>query len=204
MTSTAARSKTADQRVWRAGPADVSRPAASEVWAAGIPRLPDGTTGLIRRDVIARSIADAPLQEALLGATVAGVILSLAVALAGLGAQLALSAARRRRQLGVLRSIGIDRRHLLAILGVEHLLLAALALLVALPTGILLLRVLLPFIDLGGNGQAVVPPTRLVVPAGSLAELTAGILVATSISVGVALAVSARARLHDVLRLGDD
>jgi hypothetical protein len=189
---------------WPAGPADVSRPAASEVWASGIPRLPDGTVGLLRRDVIAKSIADAPLQEALLGATVAGVILSLAVALAGLGAQLALSAGRRRRQLGVLRSIGVDRRHLLAILGVEHLLLATLALLVALPTGILLLRVLLPFIDLGGNGQAVVPPTRLVVPAGNLALLTAGILLATSVAVGIALVVSARARLHDVLRLGDD
>ena len=84
------------------------------------------------------------------------------------------------------------------------MLLAGLALLVAIPTGIVLLRVLLPFIDLGGDGRAVVPPTHMVVPGFQLAFLALGVLLATAIAVSIALVAAVQARLHDVLRLGDD
>ena len=189
---------------WSAIAADTSRPVPTEVWAAGRPQLPGATTGLLRRDAVQREIARSPLQQALQGATMAGVGVALVVALGALGAQMALSARRRRRQLGVLRSLGLDRSQLLGVLGVEYLLLAGLALLVAIPAGIVLLRVLLPFVDLGGDGRAVVPPTRMVVPGARLALLTGAVLFATALAVATALVVAVRARLHDVLRLGDD
>jgi hypothetical protein len=189
---------------WSAIAPATSRPLASETWAAGEPQLPVATTGLLRRDAVAKSIQQAPLQQALQGATLAGVGMALLVALGSLGAQLALSARRRRRQLGVLRSIGLDRTQLLGVLGVEFMLLAGLALLIAIPTGIVLLRVLLPFIDLGGDGRAVVPPTHMVVPTFRLAFLAFGVLLATALAVCVALVAAVQARLHDVLRLGDD
>jgi hypothetical protein len=194
---------------WPSQNADQGRPLPTEAWASwrGLPaasRPPTGSDGLLVRASTASDIAHAPLQEALLGATVAGVSLALAVALAGLAAQLALSARRRRIQLGVLRSIGLDRLRLLGMLGTEYLLLAALALMVAIPAGIVLLRILLPFIDLNGDGSAVIPPTQLVVPVGALTELALAILIATAIAVTIALVVSVQARLHDVLRLGDD
>ena len=104
----------------------------------------------------------------------------------------------------MLRSLGLDRTQLLGVLGVEYMLLAGLALLVAIPAGIVLLRVLLPFIDLGGDGRVVVPPTHMVVPGVRLAMLGVGVLLATALAVGVALVAAVQARLHDVLRLGDD
>jgi putative ABC transport system permease protein len=143
----------------------VSRPALKDalLGAGRDVGLAPKTVDEARRDVIAVNRTFTDLFAVLL-------LLSLLVAITSLAAGVMRTARERRRELGVLRALGAERRHVALLLAAEPVLAATLGATVGLGVGLLLLRVLfavgfseLPFlIDWGRLGIVVLAVEALM------------------------------------------
>ncbi len=141
-----------------------------------------------------------PVQVGLVAILFVGAATSVVLALAGVTGYVLLAVARRAREMGVLRALGLQRREVAATFAVEQVVVLGLGAVIGTLGGIALMWTMIPFLQLGETAEVVEPPIRLAVPWTSLLVYIG--LVAALLIVSVAWStrrVSAR-RMSEVLR----
>jgi hypothetical protein len=125
------------------------------------------------------------------------------VAVLGFALYAAQAVQRARLELGLLRALGFTRRQVGLMLALEGLLVSVLAAAVGGVAGAWVARWTLGNLDVTVRGNPVVPPMVLAVD-GQLAFLTyLALALAVDVATFIAVALTARLRLHDVLRVGE-
>jgi hypothetical protein len=125
-----------------------------------------------------------PVQVGLVAILFVGAVTSVALALAGVTGYVLLAVARRAREMGVLRALGLQRREVAATFAIEQVVVLGLGALIGSLGGIALMWAMIPFLQLGETAQVVEPPIRLAVPWPSLAgyiAIVAGLLIVSVI-----------------------
>ncbi len=141
-----------------------------------------------------------PVQVGLVAILFVGAATSVVLALAGVTGYVLLAVARRAREMGVLRALGLQRREVAATFAIEQVVVLGLGAVIGTLGGIALMWTMIPFLQLGEAARVVEPPIRLTVPWTSLVGYIA--LVAALLIVSVVWStrrVSAR-RMSEVLR----
>jgi hypothetical protein len=167
-------------------------------WLRGeLGREPDQllTTAGVSADFSSRPIQVGLVSILLIG-TGAGVVLTLA----GVTGYVLVAVRRRFREMGVLRALGLRRRGVAASFALEQLVVLGLGAVIGVAAGLGLMRLMIPFLQLGEQGRLMIPPAVMELPWARLgiylgmvtAVLLASVLWSTR-------AVSAR-RLSEVLR----
>jgi hypothetical protein len=141
-----------------------------------------------------------PVQVGLVAILFVGAATSVVLALAGVTSYVLLAVARRAREMGVLRALGLQRREVATTFAVEQVVVVGLGAVIGTLGGIALMWSMLPFLQLGETAEVVEPPIRLTAPWPSLAGYVAivGVLLIVSV-VWSTRRVSAR-RMSEVLR----
>lgn len=152
----------------------------------------------------ARQIRDDPLQHGTRTALVLALALAPAFAVIGFTLHTAMSARSRRGEFALLRAIGVRRRQLAALLWVEQLGLALLAVVVGSALGAFLAAVITPLVSVDATGAPIVPVVAVAVPWLKVAAVALGTALLIVAVVTALARVFARVDLVRVLRAGDD
>ena len=123
------------------------------------------------------------------------------VAILGFGLYAGLAVKRARVELGVLQALGLFRRQVGMVLALEGLVVAAVGLAVGVATGAWVGRWSLGYLDVTARGRAVVPPMDLILDWPLAALALAELVLAAIVAVTLALILTSRLRLRDVLRV---
>ncbi len=141
-----------------------------------------------------------PVQVGLVAILFVGAATSVVLALAGVTGYVLLAVARRAREMGVLRALGLQRREVAATFAIEQVVVLGLGAAIGTLGGIALMWTMIPFLQLGEAAEVVEPPIQLAVPWASLLgyiAIVAGLLIVSV--VWSTRRVSAR-RMSEVLR----
>jgi hypothetical protein len=141
-----------------------------------------------------------PVQVGLVAILFVGAATSVVLALAGVTGYVLLAVARRAREMGVLRALGLQRREVAATFALEQVVVVGLGAVIGTLGGIALMWTMIPFLQLGEAAEVVEPPIQLAVPWSSLLlyiALVGGLLILSV--VWSTRRVSAR-RMSEVLR----
>ncbi len=141
-----------------------------------------------------------PVQVGLVAILFVGAATSVVLALAGVTGYVLLAVARRAREMGVLRALGLQRREVAATFAIEQVVVLGLGAIIGTLGGIALMWTMIPFLQLGEAAEVVEPPIRLAVP-GTALLIYIGVVAALLILsvVWSTRRVSAR-RMSEVLR----
>ncbi|MBT8214208.1 MAG: ABC transporter permease, partial [Acidimicrobiia bacterium] len=122
------------------------------------------------------------------------------LALAGVTGYVLLAVSRRAREMGVLRALGFGRSGVATTFAVEQLVVLGLGAFIGVVSGVLLMWVMLPFLQLGETAKEIDPPVLLTVPRSLLAiyVVVVGSLLIVSV-IWATRRVSVR-RMSEVLR----
>ena len=170
---------------------------ALRVLTSQITSEPDGviTAGGVSADFSSRPIQVGLVSILFLG-TGAGVVL----ALAGVTAYVIMAVGRRYREMGVLRALGLRRRSVAGTFALEQLVVLGVGAIVGVIAGLGLMRLMLPFLQLGEDADELLPAAIMQVSPSRLGIYLAVVTVLLVISVlWSTRSVSAR-RLSEVLR----
>lgn len=150
-----------------------------------------------------RAMLDAPLVAAIGSGFRLTMLVSAAYTAIAVVAALTLSAARRRREVALLRTLGMSGRQSLGLTLVEHAPSILLAVLPGLALGIGIAYLLGPGMGLSAfaGGQATLE-LRIDWPVVGL--VSAGLVVVVALAIGLGTLAARRARAADALRFGDD
>ena len=146
---------------------------------------------------------EAPLVAAIGSGFRLTMLVSAAYTAIAVVAALTLSAARRRREVALLRTLGISGRQSLGLTLVEHAPSVVLAVLPGLALGIAIAYLLGPGMGLAAfaGGQATLN-LRIDWPAVGL--VSAALVAVVALAIGLGTVAARRARAADALRFGDD
>ena len=122
------------------------------------------TIGGVSADFSSRPI-QVGLVSILFMGTGAGVVLTLA----GVTAYVLMAVRRRFREMGVLRALGLRRRSVAATFAVEQTVVLGVGAVVGIGAGLALMRLMLPFLQLGEGGAELLPPALMQLDWGRLA-----------------------------------
>jgi hypothetical protein len=122
------------------------------------------TIGGVSADFSSRPI-QVGLVSILFMGTGAGVVLTLA----GVTAYVLMAVRRRFREMGVLRALGLRRRSVAATFAVEQTVVLGVGAVVGIGAGLALMRLMLPFLQLGEGGAELLPPALMQLNWGRLA-----------------------------------
>ena|GEM_PF-1184673 len=141
-----------------------------------------------------------PVQVGLVAILFVGAATSVVLALAGVTSYVLLAVARRAREMGVLRALGLRRLEVAATFAVEQIVVLGLGTAIGTLGGIGLMWSMIPFLQLGETAEVVEPPIRLAAPWPSLGVYVGvvGVLLILSV-VWATRRVSVR-RMSEVLR----
>ena len=107
---------------------------------------------------------------------------------------------RRYREMGVLRALGFRRRSVAGTFALEQVVVPGVGAIVGVAAGIGLMRLMIPFLQLGEEAEDLVPPAIMEIASGRLALYLVVVAVLLIVSVLASTrSVSAR-RLSEVLR----
>lgn len=163
-------------------------------------RYPSEPDAVLTAVGVSADFASRPIQVGLVSILFIGTGAGVVLALAGVTGYVLVAVRRRYREMGVLRALGFRRRGVAGTFAVEQLVVLGVGAVIGVGAGIGLMRLMIPFLQLGEGARDLVPPAVMVVsPArlGLYLSVVAGLLV---ISVLVSTrSVSAR-RLSEVLR----
>jgi hypothetical protein len=141
-----------------------------------------------------------PVQVGLVAILFVGAITGVVLALAGVTGYVVIAVRRRAREMGVLRALGFDRRGVAATFAVEQLMVLMLGAVIGVAAGIGLMRLMLPFLQLGETTDELIPSVVLALDPVVLGLYLAAVSTLVFISVVWSTrSVSAR-RLSEVLR----
>jgi ABC-type lipoprotein release transport system permease subunit len=141
-----------------------------------------------------------PVQIGLVSILFVGAATGVILALAGVTSYVLIAVRRRTKEMGVLRALGFPRSGVAGTFAVEQIVVLGLGAFIGVVGGIGLMRLLIPFVQLGEEAETLIPEVLLVLDFGVLGSylaLVAGLLV-TSV-LWATRSVSAR-DLAEVLR----
>lgn len=148
----------------------------------------------------AASFSSRPIQVGLVAILFIGTGAGVVLALAGVTGYVLVAVRRRYREMGVLRALGFRRRGVAGTFALEQLVVLGVGAVVGVGAGIGLMRLMIPFLQLGEGATAIVPAATMQVAMGRLGiylTIVAGLLVFSVLA--STRSVSAR-RLSEVLR----
>ena len=181
---------------WLETPAD--RSVAERLRAA-----PFRSLAVVSRSESERALLDDPVALGVIGALALGFTVAAVFAAAGFAANAASEARSRVVEFAVLRSLGLQRGQLTSLVGLETALVVVASLVGGAVLGLVVSRLVLPFVGLGTSGTAPVPPVRLVVPWTTLVVIELVLLAALVAIALVQVEVVRRLRLAPTLRAGE-
>lgn len=149
---------------------------------------------------VSSDFSSRPIQVGLVSILFIGTGAGVVLTLAGVTAYVLMAVRKRFREMGVLRALGLRRRSVAATFAVEQMVVLGVGAFIGIGAGLALMRLMLPFLQLGEGGADLLPPAlmeldwvRLAVYLGIVAVvLVAAVLWSTR-------NVSAR-QLSEVLR----
>jgi ABC-type antimicrobial peptide transport system permease subunit len=184
---------TEPQELWLAS-ADPDVAAAQVVSQAG-----DDAT-VLTVSATATSFSSRPVQIGLVSILFVGAAASVVLTLAGVIGYVVIAVRRRAKEMGVLRALGFRQRGVTGTFAVEQLVVLGVGAVIGVAGGVLLMRLVLPFVQLGESAEEIDPPALLVVDPTILGAYLAGLGLLLIASVAWASRrVSAR-DLSEVLR----
>jgi hypothetical protein len=181
---------------------DVDGPAAKVAGRLEAP--PFSSASVVDRAARARALSTDPVALGISGALYIGFAAAAIFAVIGFAVSSAISAAERRTEFAVLRSVGLSRRQLSGALALEGALTALLALATGTVLGVLLAWFVLPYVSLNGEGGRPFPEIVVQFPWATAALLEGALLLALALVVAVEIRVLGRVRLAPALRSGED
>ena len=183
--------------------------APGEIWlsasdpegsAAQIAGQTEEETVIITAAGTEAAFSSRPVQIGLVSILFVGAAAGVVLALAGVIGYVLIAVQRRTREMGVLRAIGFRQRSVAATFAVEQLVVLGVGTVIGVAGGLGLMRLVLPFLQLGEGAEELVPPVLMVLDTrvlGLYLALVTALLVVSVI--GATRRVSAR-DLAEVLR----
>ncbi len=181
---------------------DVDGPATPV--AARLAAPPYSSDLVVDRAARARALSTDPVALGISGALYIGFAAAAIFAVIGFAVSSAISAAERKTEFAVLRSVGLSRGQLSGALAIEGGLTACLALAAGTALGVLLAWFVLPYVSLSGEGGRPFPDVIVHFPWRTALLLEGALLLALAVVVALEIRVLARVRLAPALRAGED
>ncbi len=181
---------------------DVNGPAGPVTGKLAAP--PFSSQAVVDRAARARALTTDPVALGISGALYIGFAAAAAFAVIGFAVSSAISAAERKTEFAVLRSVGLSKRQLSGALALEGGLTALLALAAGTALGVLLAWFVLPYVSLNGEGGRPFPEVVVHFSWRTALLLEGGLLLALAVVVAVEIRVLGRVRLAPALRAGED
>jgi FtsX-like permease family len=172
--------------------------------AARLAAPPFSSDAVVDRAARARALSTDPVALGISGALYIGFAAAAIFAVIGFAVSSAISAAERKTEFAVLRSVGLSRGQLSGALALEGALTVCLALAAGTVLGVLLAWFVLPYVSLSGEGGRPFPDVIVHFPWRTAALLEGALLLALALVVAVEIRVLARVRLAPALRAGED
>lgn len=164
---------------------------------AGLGGEPDE---VVTANGVSADFSSRPIQVGLVSILLIGTAAGVVLALAGVTGYVLVAVRRRYREMGVLRALGFRRRGVAGTFALEQMVVLGVGAVVGVVAGIGLMRLMIPFLQLGEEAEDLVPPAIMQVASGRLALYLAVVAALLVVSVlWSTRSVSAR-RLSEVLR----
>ena len=141
-----------------------------------------------------------PVQVGLVAVLFVGSVTGVVLALAGVTGYVLVAVRRRAREMGVLRALGLGRGSVASTFAVEQLVVLAVGAVIGVVAGVALMRLVLPFLQLGETAEEIVPAVELVVQPPLLLGYLAVVALLLVMSVLWATRTVSAKRLSEVLR----
>jgi FtsX-like permease family len=164
---------------------------------------PYRSLSVVSRSERERALLEDPAPLGVIGALAVGFVIAVAFAVVSFAASATASTRSRMLEFAVLRALGLRTRQLSGWMGLESALVVGLSLLVGTALGLVVARLVLPYVALGASGEAPVPPVRLVVPWATVLLLDLAVLGALVAVAAVQVAYLRRLRPAPILRSGE-
>ena len=145
-----------------------------------------------------------PLRVAIQGSLWLVILGAAALAAVGFAVHSTGSLRSRAIEFAQLRAVGLSRRRLIAVIGIESLLISVLGTAFGIGLGVLLAYLVGPLVGVSGNGTSPVPSVRVIVPAAEIGLLAAELAIVLAVIVLVAARVQRVAEPASALRRGDE
>jgi ABC-type lipoprotein release transport system permease subunit len=123
-----------------------------------------------------------PVQIGLVSILFVGAAAGVILALAGVTSYVLIAVQRRTKEMGVLRALGFQRTGVAGTFAVEQLVVLGLGAVIGVAGGVALMRLLIPFVQLGEEAEELVPEVLLILDypvLGVYLAVVAGLLVAS-------------------------
>jgi len=148
----------------------------------------------------AADFAGRPVQIGLVAILFVGAVTSVVLALAGVVSYVLLAVSRRAREMGILRAMGFPRRGVAMTFALEQIVVLGLGSVIGVYGGVQLMRLMVPFLQLGETAEVVEPTVRLAV---ALPVLLGYVAVVAVLLIGAVLWATRRvsvSQMSEVLR----
>ena len=165
-----------------------------------VAQLDEEPEAIITARGVSADFSSRPIQVGLVSILLLGTGAGIVLALAGVTAYVLVAVRRRYREMGVLRALGLRRRSVAGTFALEQVVVLGVGAVIGVLAGLALMRLMVPFLQLGEEAVELVPPAVMEVsPArlGIYLLIVAGLLVVSVL--WSTRSVSAR-RLSEVLR----
>ena len=155
---------------------------------------------MVTANGVSADFSSRPIQVGLVSILLIGTGAGVVLALAGVTGYVLIAVRRRYREMGVLRALGFRRRGVAGTFALEQVVVLGVGAVVGVAAGIGLMRLMIPFLQLGEEAVDLVPPAIMHIASGRLLLYLAvvAVLLITSV-LWSTRSVSAR-RLSEVLR----
>lgn len=178
----------------------VDTDSANEVAGVVLAGLGSEPDEVVTANGVSADFSSRPIQVGLVSILLIGTGAGVVLALAGVTGYVLVAVRRRYREMGVLRALGFRRRGVAGTFALEQMVVLGVGAVVGVAAGIGLMRLMLPFLQLGEGATDLVPPALMQVAPGRLGLYLAVVAVLLIVSVlWSTRSVSAR-RLSEVLR----
>ncbi len=148
----------------------------------------------------AADFAGRPVQIGLVAILFVGAVTSVVLALAGVISYVLLAVSRRAREMGILRAMGFPRSGVAMTFALEQIVVLGLGSVIGVYGGVQLMRLMVPFLQLGETAEVVEPTVRLAV---AVPVLLGYVAVVSVLLVGAVLWATRRvsvSQMSEVLR----
>jgi hypothetical protein len=168
-----------------------------------VSRVPNAAAVISAEDIRTTIKAD-PMALGLRSVTFFGYVITTILSLIGFATYFYMSARRREATHGVLRSIGMSPRQLYSMLATEQVVLILFGLALGTALGLILNRIVLPGLPITLGEQTPIPPFLPQNDWWAVGRIYLLLMLAFLVTLGLATWLLYRARLHRVLRIGEE
>jgi hypothetical protein len=187
-----------------------ARPEPQEVWIATdspndtirvmLSELGADPDEVVTANGVSADFSSRPIQVGLVSILLIGTGAGVVLALAGVTGYVLVAVRRRYREMGVLRALGFRRRGVAGTFALEQMVVLGVGAIVGVAAGIGLMRLMLPFLQLGEEAEDLVPPALMQVAPGRLALYLSVVAALLIVSVLWSTRTVSARRLSEVLR----